>query len=110
MKKIAGNTCQRCEKSFHPSELDVHHRTYERLGHELPSDLQVLCRVTCHPIGDAIRADQTQMRRQEKRNAAASDTYLSKRVGENYQSVADEGMYEEAECWRDKKHYGEFGE
>ncbi len=31
----------------HTSDLDVHHRTYERRGAELPSDLVVLCR-SCH--------------------------------------------------------------
>lgn len=29
------------------SRLHVHHRTYERLGEELPEDLVVLCEV-CH--------------------------------------------------------------
>lgn len=37
----------RCELCFRESALDVHHRTYERLGDERLSDLIVLCR-TCH--------------------------------------------------------------
>jgi len=36
-----------CEKCSFPYELNVHHRTYERLGHERMSDLIVLCR-SCH--------------------------------------------------------------
>ncbi len=37
--------CQKCE---FPHELNVHHRTYERLGQEkIPDDLIVLCR-SCH--------------------------------------------------------------
>lgn len=36
--------CQRCE---FPYELNVHHTTYERVGHEEPGDLIVLCR-SCH--------------------------------------------------------------
>lgn len=40
----AGTRCQVCA-STHP--LEVHHRTYERLGIELLSDLVVLCR-SCH--------------------------------------------------------------
>lgn len=40
----AGGTCQLCN---HTGELHVHHRTYERRGKELPTDLTVLCR-TCH--------------------------------------------------------------
>lgn len=40
----AGNRCQLCNKS---KFLNVHHKTYERRGHELPEDLIVLCR-DCH--------------------------------------------------------------
>lgn len=40
----AGQSCQLC---CAPSKLHVHHRTYVRLGHELPSDLIVLC-ADCH--------------------------------------------------------------
>lgn len=40
----AGNRCQVCASTY---RLEVHHRTYERLGDELLSDLVVLCR-SCH--------------------------------------------------------------
>lgn len=40
----AGWRCQVCNAS---TRLYVHHRTYERRGHELPDDLTVLCR-KCH--------------------------------------------------------------
>ena len=45
-KKLAaaGYKCENCEE---PYGLEVHHLTYKRLGHELDSDLQVLCR-WCH--------------------------------------------------------------
>jgi 5-methylcytosine-specific restriction endonuclease McrA len=36
--------CQVCNAN---KTLDVHHRTYERLGNEAPADLTVLCR-RCH--------------------------------------------------------------
>lgn len=42
--EYAGYRCQLCNS---PDELNVHHRTYERLGCELPQDLTVLCK-TCH--------------------------------------------------------------
>lgn len=42
----AENRCQVCNAS---SRLDVHHRTYERLGNEHPGDLTVLCR-RCHDL------------------------------------------------------------
>lgn len=38
--------CERCGVSWERA-LDVHHRTYERLGGEALSDLEVLCR-SCH--------------------------------------------------------------
>src|SRR5262245_38656430 len=44
-----GRKCTDCGKT---SELQVHHKTYERLGHERLSDLEVLCRqchANCHP-------------------------------------------------------------
>ncbi len=43
---VAGNRCQVCNSSQH---LHVHHRTYERLGYELISDLTVLCD-ECHEL------------------------------------------------------------
>lgn len=43
----AGYRCSMCGASGYDIRLEVHHLTYERVGHELPSDLMVLCR-TCH--------------------------------------------------------------
>ena len=40
---------QRCQVCNGHQALDVHHRTYERLGAELPTDLTVLCR-RCHDL------------------------------------------------------------
>lgn len=40
----AGYQCQRCRVT---RELQVHHQTYERLGEELDTDVEVLCR-GCH--------------------------------------------------------------
>lgn len=41
----ARNACQLCNSTQEP--LHVHHRTYDRLGAELPADLVVLCK-DCH--------------------------------------------------------------
>jgi len=43
-RRRAGRRCQLCNRT---GELHVHHRTYERLGHELDEDLIVLCS-RCH--------------------------------------------------------------
>ena len=110
MKKFAGFTCQGCGAKLHPTELDVHHITYDRLGNERPSDLRVLCRAKCHPVADAKRTVATQIRREERQYQSATDTYLSKKYGDNYAAFADDGMYEEAETWLSRKRYGESGE
>jgi 5-methylcytosine-specific restriction endonuclease McrA len=41
--------CQRCGKTMSVAggSLDVHHKHYRTVGHERPSDLEVLCR-PCH--------------------------------------------------------------
>jgi hypothetical protein len=41
----AGNRCQLC--ASRSKQLEVHHNSYKRLGHEEPEDLIVLCRA-CH--------------------------------------------------------------
>ena len=45
--RAVGHLCQVCNSGL--GTLDVHHRTYERLGQELDEDLTVLCRA-CHSI------------------------------------------------------------
>jgi hypothetical protein len=47
-------TCARCGRIKPAAQLHVHHLTYERLGNELPSDLQVVCLV-CHREADEER-------------------------------------------------------
>lgn len=42
----AGGRCQVCNG---PDRLEVHHRTYERLGSEMEDDLTVLCH-DCHGL------------------------------------------------------------
>ena len=46
-KKKAGWCCQLCNQTGDKSTLHAHHRTYERLGNELPEDITVLCS-DCH--------------------------------------------------------------
>lgn len=51
----AGHRCQVCNGA---DRLDVHHRTYERLGNERPEDLTVLCR-RCHDLFHDAKQAQT---------------------------------------------------
>ena len=39
-----GMKCERCNSL---KDIDLHHRTYRRIGTELPEDVELLCRV-CH--------------------------------------------------------------
>jgi DNA repair exonuclease SbcCD ATPase subunit len=48
-KARAGNRCEVCNRSRAEVQLDAHHRTYERLGNEVPEDITVLCR-DCHQL------------------------------------------------------------
>lgn len=41
-----GGRCERCGST---ARLVVHHKTYDRVGHEHPRDLEVLCR-DCHVV------------------------------------------------------------
>lgn len=59
----AENRCQVCNSE---KRLDVHHRTYERLGHEWPSDLTVLCR-DCHELYHGRMADAPEVERGSER-------------------------------------------
>jgi len=45
--RALGYRCQLCNRAASEALLEVHHRTYERLGEELDEDLTVLCR-PCH--------------------------------------------------------------
>lgn len=48
-KERAGQRCQVCNRPRSEVTLDAHHRTYDRLGNELPEDITVLCRL-CHEL------------------------------------------------------------
>jgi 5-methylcytosine-specific restriction endonuclease McrA len=60
----------RCEKCHRRSNLQVHHLTYERLGHERLTDLQVLCE-SCHEkahnLFPTVEDDCTPPEKQKKR-------------------------------------------
>jgi hypothetical protein len=45
LKTLGQNRCSRCQKSA--VTLHVHHLTYERLGKELLTDVEIICR-DCH--------------------------------------------------------------
>lgn len=57
-KQALGRALYRCQVcNADQKRLDVHHRTYERLGREKPEDLTVLC-CDCHKTFHESEASQ----------------------------------------------------
>jgi hypothetical protein len=55
-KARVGYRCQLCNSGRDDGAvLDAHHRTYERLGHERPEDITVLCH-ECHELYERHKA------------------------------------------------------
>jgi Mrr N-terminal domain len=73
----------------HTEGLEVHHRTYERLGAELASDLVVLCHA-CHRIHHAEwgRPRREAIRQQVKPRAASTGTVTPRSPGEARQRTS----------------------
>ena len=53
--KASGLRCRLCYAPETEVELQVHHRTYERLGRELAGDLLTLCKDCHHGVTDMLR-------------------------------------------------------
>ena len=78
--------CQGCGAIvLNPSSLDVHHRTYERIGgNEKIEDLQVLC-FPCHGKADRERDRSTEERRRNSRYQNRLFGFAYKKYGEGWQ-------------------------
>ena len=83
--------------------LEVHHLTYDRLGHERDEDLQALC-PACHKKADRKRAEDVASRRWGRR----VDGWARKVYGDDWEDRLDwsyvEGQFEdwlERRDWRD---------
>jgi hypothetical protein len=96
---FARNRCQVCNGR---KRLEVHHRTYERLGNEDPSDLTVLCS-TCHKLfHDRLPKPPLKIRRTPQPKSIAerdrSIHRLKQRLGELQQEIvataSEEGKFE----------------
>jgi 5-methylcytosine-specific restriction endonuclease McrA len=98
--KLRGNKCERCPSTF---ELDLHHKTYERLGREQLSDLELLCKA-CHKIADAERMAQGERRSAKALHNAGMNTYATKKYGEDWQERSDvEQIEEEFDDWLNRQ-------
>jgi 5-methylcytosine-specific restriction endonuclease McrA len=73
----SGRCCERCQADL---AVEVHHLTYERLGHERADDLEALCE-SCHRSADTERAARSHTRNWIKR----LDGWATKVYGDNWQ-------------------------
>ena len=79
--KMRGNCCERCGNA---ANLELHHKTYDRLGKESPSDLELLCSA-CHKHADRERSAATAARRY----GHALNTFATKKYGDGYEFYTD---------------------
>jgi hypothetical protein len=54
--RSAGFRCRICNTPSSRLPLHAHHRTYARLGAELPDDLTALCELCHHDVTSCLRA------------------------------------------------------
>jgi hypothetical protein len=105
--RLRGPKCERCERTT--TDLALHHKTYERLGRESPSDVELLC-PNCHTRADAERAARGQERSSAALYTARLNGWASKKYGEDWEDRADtdeiadefdQGVerHEDDECW-----------
>ena len=94
----SGHKCTKCGAK---KELEVHHKSYDRLGKERPEDLEVLCSA-CHAIADSRRRVDTNVRAWNARVTG----WAEKRYGEDWHLYHDYDDVEgEFESWLDGHDY-----
>lgn len=99
MIDITEGCCERCDATEDTVTLEVHHLTYERLGHEDLDDLEVLC-PTCHVAADIERDEETKATLEWKR----LDGWATKVYGPNWEWNPGAGEAEEAfEAWLERR-------
>lgn len=116
VKKRARNLCEHCiaEGLFTSRRLSVHHTTYERFKHELLSDLELLC-PNHHEIADRARKQRVQgeyeVRGEEMRDAAALNTFMTKKYDEDWEERIGYDMeraWEEFNDWLERRREDDY--
>ncbi len=80
--KLSGGKCQKCDSN---KNLQVHHKTYEKFGHEDLRDLATLCR-DCHESVHLsptalIKVRNKRTRKQKKKRQQKKDRYKLNQKG-----------------------------
>lgn len=83
--------------------LELHHRTYERLGAEAEGDLELLCSV-CHARADEERAAEGRRRADAALYDARFDGWARACFGDDYWGIEDEWMHDQFEDWLERKY------
>lgn len=100
------HSCQRCgwkKETWDKSRtLDLHHRTYDRLGEERDDDLELVCSL-CHVQADRERAKEGRQRADKALYNAQFRGWASKVYGEDYGGDIDEDMRERFQEWQERK-------
>lgn len=101
----AEHRCQVCNADKH---LDVHHRTYERLGNEKPGDLTVLCR-SCHELFHENRhlKSASKSKPRKRKGSTAKKEAWKRRMAEdgfNWCSKCHKRMTTKGMCGPCRKH------
>jgi 5-methylcytosine-specific restriction endonuclease McrA len=86
MMKLRKSSCERCGRQA-PS-LDVHHKTYDRLGRELIADLELLCQ-SCHVEADRERAQAGADRSAQALLTARIAGFAASKYGEDWEDRID---------------------
>lgn len=103
--KLRGGKCEVCGANY---SLEVHHKTYERLGKERLEDVSVLCH-THHLEADIKRAAEGRSRSQMALESACYnsglDTWLEKRgCNTDYMTCSEiDREIEEFDDWCERK-------
>jgi hypothetical protein len=105
--KLRGYKCEWCKVEGNVS-LQLHHLTYERLGCELDTDVQLLCS-NCHFKADQRRAEETQNDAESRRYYKARETYIRKAYGNSAADFPRDYMIREFDKWFEEKEREERG-
>lgn len=93
----------RCEACGQGPPLELHHKTYDRLGRERIADLELLCR-GCHERADSERERRGQIKAAATLYEARLEGWATRKYGEDWRSFLDEELViEEFDAWVEEK-------
>lgn len=87
--------------------IDLHHKTYERLGEEIDADLELVCSV-CHVKADKERAAAGRQRALAALYDAQFNGWATKVYGEDYGMFEDESMHDRFREWQERKQTEDY--